>query len=146
MNQRYSPHGKQFGNTCLFPQTGFSALGKHSSFLDLVNNKKLGDHQRQALLYLKPCQLAILISRVTPGTITGWCDFKHKKCLRLRRGKCSLAMPSAEEREVQPIFPRSPLPEPADRTVALAPSSDAPACPRLSPAPSCLAPRKAAEL
>lgn len=30
---------------------------------------------------------------------------------------------------MQPFPPRSPLAEPADRTVALAPSSDAPACP-----------------
>lgn len=79
MNQRYLPHGKQFGNTCLFLQAGSSALGKHSLFLDPVNNKTFGDHQRQALLCLKAFQLAILISRVTPGTITSWCDFKHQR-------------------------------------------------------------------
>lgn len=39
----------------------------------------LADHQKQALLSLNPYQLAMLISRVTPGTITSWCDFKHKR-------------------------------------------------------------------
>lgn len=118
MNQRCLPHGKQFGNTCLFLHAGFSALRKQNLFLDLVNNKMLGDPQRQALLCFKPCQLAMLISRVTPGTITSWCD--------LNTSWLWPAMPSAEERESS-LFPRSALPEPADRTVALAPGSAAPA-------------------
>lgn len=79
MNQEYLPAGKQFENTCLFVPATFSALGKHNLFLDPVNGSMLGHHQRQGLLCLKPCQLAVLISRVTLSIITNnWCDFKHK--------------------------------------------------------------------
>lgn len=78
MKQGYLPPGKRFGNTCLFVQARFSALGKHALFLDPINNRMLGDHQRQGLLCLKPCQLAALISRVTLSIITNnWCDLKH---------------------------------------------------------------------
>lgn len=81
MKQGYLPSGKQFGNTCIFAQARFSALGKHNLFLDPVNSRMLGDHPRQGLLCLKPCQPAVLISRVTLNTITNnWRDFKHK-CL-----------------------------------------------------------------
>lgn len=52
----------------------------------------LGDHQRQALLCFKPCQLAILISRVTPGTITSWCDFKHKLAVASNAFSCGERM------------------------------------------------------
>lgn len=78
----------------------------------------LGDHRRQLLLRLKPCQLAVLISRVTLSIITNnWCDFKQK-WLTVARGAISRAEPC-------PFPPPAALPEPAGHTAALA----AAACP-----------------
>lgn len=113
MSQGYPPPGEQPGNTCRLVQADI-LLWENALFLDPVNNRMLGDHQRQLLLRFKPCQLAVLISRVTLSIITNnWCDFKHK-WLTMARGAISRAQP-------RPF----PPPEPAGRTAALA----AAACP-----------------
>lgn len=100
----------------------------------------LGDYQSQGLRCLKPCQLTVLISRVTFTIVTNsWCDFK---CLSVWAW-----LPVALAEGSKNFFSLlSLLPEPAAHVVALAPSTAMLLPAHCSTAPFCLTPRKAAEL